>query len=165
MLHWLYTYVVSVWFKCFSYFKRILQVFYLNLAYVASVCCKCFICFGHMLQQMIYVASVPWAGAAKGRRRRWSPRVCRRRRRRGAQSCIHARGNRRGAWSCIHRRLAGMEHEVASMADSRCKAWGEAEHKAASVGALSVLLLKMKIGGQGSNGHHIWASGHWSLRR
>jgi hypothetical protein len=40
MLHWLYTYVGSVCFKCFSCFKYMLQ------AYV----CKCFIYFGRMLQ-------------------------------------------------------------------------------------------------------------------
>jgi hypothetical protein len=37
MLHWLYTYVVSVCFKCFICFKRILQVFYLDVAYVAML--------------------------------------------------------------------------------------------------------------------------------
>jgi hypothetical protein len=43
MLHWLYTYVASVCFKYFSSFKRMLQVFYLDVAYVAlaiHVCCK-----------------------------------------------------------------------------------------------------------------------------
>jgi hypothetical protein len=47
MLHWLYTYVVSVCFKYLSCFKHMLQVFYLDVAYiavstyiyVASVCC------------------------------------------------------------------------------------------------------------------------------
>jgi DNA-directed RNA polymerase subunit N (RpoN/RPB10) len=34
MLQWLYAYVVSVCFKCFSCFKRMLQVFYLDVAYV-----------------------------------------------------------------------------------------------------------------------------------
>jgi hypothetical protein len=43
MLHWLYTYVASVCFKCFSCFKRVLQVFYLDVAYVVMaihICCK-----------------------------------------------------------------------------------------------------------------------------
>jgi hypothetical protein len=31
-----YTCVASVCFKCFNYFKRILQVFYLDVAYVCS---------------------------------------------------------------------------------------------------------------------------------
>jgi hypothetical protein len=35
MLQWLYTYVVNVCFKCFSFFKSMLQVFYLDVAYVA----------------------------------------------------------------------------------------------------------------------------------
>jgi hypothetical protein len=36
-------YVTSVCFKCFSYFKRMMQVFYLDVAYVTlvvHVCCK-----------------------------------------------------------------------------------------------------------------------------
>jgi hypothetical protein len=44
MLHWLYTYVASVCFKYFSYFKHMLQVFYLDVAYVEVVIhisCKC----------------------------------------------------------------------------------------------------------------------------
>jgi hypothetical protein len=44
MLQWLYTYVSSIWSKCFTCFRRILQVFYLDVAYVAVVihiCCKC----------------------------------------------------------------------------------------------------------------------------
>ena len=43
MLHWLYTYVAIVYFKYFSCFKRMLQVFYLDVAYVAvaiPICCK-----------------------------------------------------------------------------------------------------------------------------
>jgi hypothetical protein len=52
MLQWLYTYVVRVCLKYFICFKRILQVFYLNIAYVVmatlqmyvpnilSECCK-----------------------------------------------------------------------------------------------------------------------------
>jgi hypothetical protein len=37
MLQWLYTYVASVYFKCFTCFIRMLQVFYLDVAYVAVV--------------------------------------------------------------------------------------------------------------------------------
>ena len=99
MLHWIYTYVASVCFKYFIYFRRMLQVFiwmmcmfqwlYTYVAsvysvssvsdicykcfiwilhilqllykYVASVCCKCFIYLSlrRILQQMLYVASVP----------------------------------------------------------------------------------------------------------
>jgi len=60
----LYTYVASVCFKCFSYFKHMLQVFYLDVAYVAMaihVCWKCmfqmFQLFKRMLQMFyLYVA-------------------------------------------------------------------------------------------------------------
>jgi hypothetical protein len=49
-------------------FRHMLQVFYLNIAYVAvatHICCKstyskCFIYFRHMLQQVLYIASVSW---------------------------------------------------------------------------------------------------------
>jgi hypothetical protein len=37
-------YIATVCFKCFGYSKRMLQVFYLDIAYVAvviHVCCKC----------------------------------------------------------------------------------------------------------------------------
>jgi hypothetical protein len=37
MLLWPYTYIVSVCFKCFNYFKCMLQVFYLDVTYVAVV--------------------------------------------------------------------------------------------------------------------------------
>jgi hypothetical protein len=43
ILQWLYMYVVSVCSKCFTYFKYMLQVFYLDVAYVVVVihiCCK-----------------------------------------------------------------------------------------------------------------------------
>jgi hypothetical protein len=43
MLQWLYTYVASVYSKCFTFFIRMLQVFYLDVAYVTVVihiCCK-----------------------------------------------------------------------------------------------------------------------------
>jgi hypothetical protein len=35
MLQWIYAYVASVCSKCFTYFIRMLQVFYLDVAYVA----------------------------------------------------------------------------------------------------------------------------------
>jgi hypothetical protein len=94
---------------------------YLDVAYVAVsilICCKCFIYFGHMLKQMLYVASVSSADAVRGRRQRWSPRAEQSPRARGkpsgcdnrceAQSCIHRRGSRRGARSCIHARLLSL---------------------------------------------------------
>jgi hypothetical protein len=68
MLHWLYMYVSSVCFKCCSYFKRILQVFYLDVALqvyvsnvltISNVYCKCFIWMLHILQcPYTYVANV-----------------------------------------------------------------------------------------------------------
>jgi hypothetical protein len=75
MLHWLYTYVANVCFKCFSCFKRTLQVFYLDVTYVALPI--------HMLQE--YVVNVSSVSdvccskcfscnmSARGRRRRWVP--------------------------------------------------------------------------------------------
>jgi hypothetical protein len=41
MLQWLYIYVASVCFRCFSCFRSILQVFYLDVAYVAVVIYIC----------------------------------------------------------------------------------------------------------------------------
>ena len=43
MLNWLHTHVAIVCFKCFSCFKRMLKIFYLDVAYVAvaiHICCK-----------------------------------------------------------------------------------------------------------------------------
>jgi hypothetical protein len=37
MLQWLYTYALSVCFKYFCYFRRMLQVFYLDVTYVAVI--------------------------------------------------------------------------------------------------------------------------------
>ena len=54
----LYTYVASVCFKCFIYFKRMLQVYYLDVAYVAvdiHLCCKCIFQMFHLFQT--YVAA------------------------------------------------------------------------------------------------------------
>jgi hypothetical protein len=84
MLQWAYTYAASVCFQMFKLFQtyvasilsgyyiccsdytHILQVFVLN---VLSV-------FIRMLQQMLYVASVPGAGVESWRRRsKWSPRA------------------------------------------------------------------------------------------
>jgi hypothetical protein len=56
VLQRLYTYVASV---CFNCFKRMLQVFCLNIAYVAAaihVCCKCMFQVFHLFKT--YVASV-----------------------------------------------------------------------------------------------------------
>jgi hypothetical protein len=59
MLQRPYTYVVSVCFKCFSCFKRMLQVFCLYIVYVAltiHVCCKCMFQMFYLFQT--YVVSV-----------------------------------------------------------------------------------------------------------
>jgi hypothetical protein len=48
----------SVCFKCSSSFKRMLQIFYLDVVYDASICSECFTCFRRMLQQVIHVASI-----------------------------------------------------------------------------------------------------------
>jgi hypothetical protein len=108
------TYVVSILSGCCICFSLYI--------YVASVYCKYFLCFGCMLQQMLYVASVPSAGVATGRRRRWSPRAQRSPRVRGkqsvcdnrhlAQSCIHRHGSRCEIRSCIHGQVADAEHEA-----------------------------------------------------
>jgi hypothetical protein len=50
MLQWLCTYVARVCSKCFIRFRRMIQVFYLDVVYVANVCSKCFICFRRILQ-------------------------------------------------------------------------------------------------------------------
>jgi hypothetical protein len=54
MLQWLYMYVARI---CFIGFRRMLQVFYLDVAYVSVaiyICCKrlfkMFICFRRMMQ-------------------------------------------------------------------------------------------------------------------
>jgi hypothetical protein len=60
ILQWLYAYVISVCSKCFTYFRHMLQVFYLNVTYVAvaiHICCKRMFqfvlsCF-NMLQQVL----------------------------------------------------------------------------------------------------------------
>jgi hypothetical protein len=102
---------------------------------------------------MLYVASVSRVGAARGRRRRWSPRAQRsprerekrsgRYRRRRAQSCIHGHGSRRGARSYLHGQAAAhgargkAEHEAASMGRQQAQ-----KHEATSIGALMASLLK-----------------------
>jgi len=48
MFQWLYTYVATIYSKCFICFRRMLQVFYLDVAYVAVAI--------HMLQA--YVANI-----------------------------------------------------------------------------------------------------------
>jgi hypothetical protein len=59
MLHWQYTYVASVCFKYFVYFRLMLQVFYLYVSYVAiriHIYCRCMFQMFHLSQT--YVASV-----------------------------------------------------------------------------------------------------------
>jgi hypothetical protein len=48
MLQWLYKYVASVCSKCFTYLRRMLQVFYLNVAYITNVCFNCFTLFQYV---------------------------------------------------------------------------------------------------------------------
>jgi hypothetical protein len=54
MLRWLYMYIASVGFKCFSYFKRMLQVFYLVVAYVVMAIHVCCICIFQIFQLVEY---------------------------------------------------------------------------------------------------------------
>jgi hypothetical protein len=55
MLQWLYTYIGNVCSKCFIYFfRRILQMCYLDVAYVSHICCKCLIWMLHMLLQWLF---------------------------------------------------------------------------------------------------------------
>jgi hypothetical protein len=81
-LQWLYKYVSSVCYKCFIYFRRILQVFYLGVAkidldvaytckgfrcfylYVASVLSECCICL-HWLYTWFHVFSGVFASVSK----------------------------------------------------------------------------------------------------
>jgi hypothetical protein len=49
MLQWLYTYIASVCSKCFTYFRRMLQVFYLNVTVVIHTCCKCMFQLFHLV--------------------------------------------------------------------------------------------------------------------
>jgi hypothetical protein len=69
VLRWLYICVASVCLKCFSCFKRVLQVFHLDVAYitvaihvVASVFSKCFQLFhldiAYIAVAIQYVASI-----------------------------------------------------------------------------------------------------------
>jgi hypothetical protein len=54
ILLWLYTYVSSICFKCFSRFRRMLQVFHLDVAKVdldiACVAMAIHACFKHIFQ-------------------------------------------------------------------------------------------------------------------
>jgi hypothetical protein len=50
MLKWLYTYVISVCSKCFTFFRRMLQVF-------LSACCICCGGYMHMLQPYVSIVS------------------------------------------------------------------------------------------------------------
>jgi hypothetical protein len=59
MLQWLYMYFASVRFNCFSCFRHMLLVFYLDIAYIAvdiHVCCKCIFQMCHLFHT--YVASI-----------------------------------------------------------------------------------------------------------
>jgi hypothetical protein len=69
ILQWLYTYVASVCFKCFNYFKtNVVNVLFgyciccCGYIYVASVCSKSFTCFRPMLQvfnlDVAYVSNI-----------------------------------------------------------------------------------------------------------
>jgi hypothetical protein len=80
MFQWLYTYVASVYSKCFISFNCMLQVFYLDVAYVTVaiyICCKSILQMFHLFQ--IYVVKVlhitTLAGAERGymlRRSLWA---------------------------------------------------------------------------------------------
>jgi hypothetical protein len=50
MLQWLYTYIASVCSKCFTYFRRILQVFYLDVVIYCSG-------YTHMSQTCVSIVS------------------------------------------------------------------------------------------------------------
>jgi hypothetical protein len=103
-----------------------LQVFYLDVAYVAvpihiccKVYCKCFIYFGRMLHQMLYVARVSSAGAARGSRQRWSPRA-------------HGPHVRVGSQASA---TAGAEHKAGSMGVA-----ADVKYKAASMLGCSLII-------------------------
>jgi hypothetical protein len=143
MLHMLqcpYTYIASMCCKCFIYFGC-------PYTYIASMCCKYFIYFVCMLQQMLYVESVSWAGVARGRRWRWSPRAWSTKLypwawQQARSTKMHPwAGSRHGARCCIHGQIVGAEHETKRSTKlhlwtgSRCRTRGEAEHEAASIGA------------------------------
>jgi hypothetical protein len=56
MLQWLYTYVASVYSKCFIHFGCMLQVFCLDVAYVVVtiyICCKHMFQMFHLLQMYV----------------------------------------------------------------------------------------------------------------
>jgi hypothetical protein len=120
MLHMLHLYVSNVSAVsnvCCKCFILILQCPY---TYVANVCCKYFICFGHLLQQMLYIASVSRAGAARECRRRWSPRAQR-------SPCAHGKQSGRDTkaqsttlypWT----RQQARSTKLHSWTDSRCRA-------------------------------------------
>jgi hypothetical protein len=76
MFQWLYTYVASIYPKYFICFRRMLQVFYLDVTYLAvamQVCCKRILQMFHLFQtyvaEVLHVATL--AGAESGRIRRW----------------------------------------------------------------------------------------------
>ena len=60
ILQLLYMCVASVCFKCFSYFRGILLVFYLNVIYVAmpiNICCTIMFPMFHMFRMYVNVLS------------------------------------------------------------------------------------------------------------
>jgi hypothetical protein len=82
MFQWRYTYVASVYSKCFpsvsdvccKCFIWMLHMMQLIYTCVASVCCKMFHLFQTYVVKALHVATL--AGAGSGCRRRRSPRVC-----------------------------------------------------------------------------------------
>jgi hypothetical protein len=56
IFQWLYTYVASVYLKYFIFFKRMLQVFYLDVAIAIHICCKRMLQMFHLFE--IHVAEV-----------------------------------------------------------------------------------------------------------
>jgi hypothetical protein len=58
MLQWLHTYGSTVYSNYFIYFKRMLQVFYPDVAYVASVLSGCCICCKYFYLDVAYVVVV-----------------------------------------------------------------------------------------------------------
>jgi predicted GNAT superfamily acetyltransferase len=107
-----------------------------GVAYVVSVCCKCFIYFRRMLQQMLYVASVSSASAARGRRQGWSPDPL------GRSSFHVCAGSQAGA-------TASAGHKDVSMGVAV-----DVKHEAASMLGCSLSLFLFQIDAAGQQQHH-----------
>ena len=86
MLQWLYTYVASVYSKCFIYFHTYVVNVLSNVAYVAvaiHICCRRILQMFHLFQtyvaEVFHVATLAGTGSGRMRRRsprpQWSPRV------------------------------------------------------------------------------------------